>query len=88
MEPESPPDRWHQRATLLHEMMERSGVAPDEAAQVDDGAALDRIARRCRACRAAGRCDDWLRHGGDPGERYQFCPNAQALDQLKASEIA
>jgi len=88
MEPESPPDRWHQRATLTREMMERAGVAPEEAAQIAEGAALDRIARRCRACRAAGHCDDWLRDGGDPGERYAFCPNAQALEQLKASDTA
>jgi len=88
MEPESPPDRWHQRATLLHEMLERAGIAPERAAQLAEGAVLDRMAQRCRACRAAGRCDDWLRDGGEPGERHAFCPNAAAINRLTAPETA
>jgi hypothetical protein len=78
-----PPDRWHMRATLLREMTARVGIPLIVPASDAVGLILHQAARRCRACRQAARCDEWLRRTGDLDEKYAFCPNAESLDRLR-----
>lgn len=73
-------------AEQLAEMIKRLGI--DRVASACNPAtaeALRAMEWRCGECADWRKCRTWL-DGGDSGESYRaFCPNAEALDELRTA---
>ena len=65
------------RQTLMDDMMEGCGVDVLEIIRRDRGQSFAEARARCRSCRSARTCREWLLA---PGEEFtsppDFCPNA------------
>jgi hypothetical protein len=71
----------------LAEMMRRLGI--DRAALPRRAAVLETLRAmewRCGECAEWHACRNWLVSRDAPGSYRVFCPNAEALDQLRCSE--
>jgi hypothetical protein len=59
-------------------------VCPDQAAEIEHGAALARAIERCLTCPAARQCAAWLRDRRHDRAGYRgFCPNSVFLDAAR-----
>ncbi|MGI9523433.1 MAG: DUF6455 family protein [Hyphomicrobiaceae bacterium] len=65
------------QAELMDRMLERCGVDPTVAAQVENGMALYEARTRCLECPSVAQCKAWLTDVSfDPHPKTpDFCPN-------------
>jgi hypothetical protein len=70
-------------ARQLGEMMQRLGI---DRAALPRATALRDMEWQCSDCADWRKCRTWLASGDAPGGHHAFCPNAEALDELR-SEI-
>jgi hypothetical protein len=75
--------RVDERLNLMNRMFERLGIDFSLAARIGCGTSLRRATRTCATCRQTGSCEAWLAGDGAPAARYQFCPNARLLDEMR-----
>ncbi len=65
----------------MKEMLQRAGLDPEIATQVDAESIIREVRRRCRRCQSEDFCERWL--AGEEGGDNSFCPNAQVFEELK-----
>lgn len=76
------PDAPH----MLRRMMDRLGVAPEPLRR--DAALRREMEWNCVACASRSQCRRWLKWPA-PADAYRaFCPNADGLDRLAATQRA
>ena len=70
----------------MKEMLQRAGLDPEIATQVDSESIIREVRRRCRKCQSEGLCERWL--AGKAEGNNDFCPNAQVFEALKSTRPA
>jgi len=65
---------------LMDRMMERVGVAADEAACVDGGLAWLEASTKCIFCHNVGTCCSWFENSETDATPENFCPNIKFFD--------
>ena len=64
----------------MKEMLQRAGLDPDIATQVDSETIIREVRHRCRKCQSEDLCERWL--AGEEGGDNAFCPNAEVFEEL------
>ena len=64
----------------MKEMLQRAGLDPEIATQVDSESIIREVRRRCRKCQSEDLCERWL--AGEEGGDNAFCPNAEVFEEL------
>jgi hypothetical protein len=64
-------------------MFDRLGIDLPRAARHLLGIELASVSRTCISCRSGTDCEAWLHRNGRENDRYEFCPNAAALDRIR-----
>jgi hypothetical protein len=66
----------------LATMLRRLGISRE---RLRESGAVHDVELTCTLCGATGQCEHWLRSGKTEGYEA-FCPNAEALDALRAKK--
>ena len=64
----------------MKEMLQRAGLDPEIATQVDSESIIREVRRRCRKCQSEDLCERWL--AGEEGGDNAFCPNAEVFEEF------
>ena len=80
-------DRDSRQMQRMHDMMERLGVDPVDAARDRHGGALLAAIRSCCHCQSADACVNWLNDVRTEGERPSFCPNVDFFLAHRAATL-
>jgi hypothetical protein len=78
--------RADRQTALMRGMFDQLGIDVTQAASRLLGLELAGVVRVCMSCRNGTACGAWLRSGGRMGDRHRFCPNATALDRMRAAQ--
>jgi len=69
------------RSLRLGRMLERRGIDADSYLVEERAERISEQVHNCRNCTQIDRCDQALARTPEPGERYDYCPNASALSR-------
>ena len=75
--------RADHQSDLMRRMFDRLGIDLARAARHLLGIELTSVSRTCMHCRHGAECEAWLVGNGRERDRYDFCPNAAALDRIR-----
>ena len=71
------------RSLRLGKMLRRRDIDPDSYLLLQPASRIAEHIGNCRACDDVDRCDAALARPPQPGESYDYCPNADSLSALQ-----